>query len=83
MNKELEQYYFKYFDLFRNEGWKQLIEELTSNSIAINNIDATKDEQELFFRKGQLNVLASLLNLETTIQNAFEEANSDEGNLDD
>lgn len=78
MNKELETYYFKYFDLFNNEGWKQLKEELTNNALAINSVDAAKDANDLFFRKGQLNVLASIINFETTIQNAYEEANSEE-----
>jgi len=77
MNPELEQYYNKYFDLFNNEGYKQLIEELKANVVAINNVDAIKDESDMYFRKGQLNVLASLLNFETTINNAFEEITTD------
>ena len=28
LDKETEEYYSKYFDLFRTDGWKQLIEEL-------------------------------------------------------
>lgn len=77
MNPELEHYYNKYFDLFNNEGYKQLIEELKANVVAINNVDAIKDESDMYFRKGQLNVLASLLNFETTINNAFEEITTD------
>lgn len=83
MNKELETYFNNYFGLFRNEGWKQLLEELTSNALAINNIDATKDESDLHFRKGQLNVLKSIINFEPTIQNAFDEANSEESVQED
>lgn len=82
MNKETEVYYNNYFELFRTKGWKQLVEELVNNSLVINNISSTKDELDLNFRKGQLNIIGSLVNLETTIQNAFEEANSEES-LDD
>jgi len=77
MDKQLEEYYNNYFDLFNNKGYKQLIEDLKANVVVINNVDAVKDESDMYFRKGQLNVLASLLNFETTINNAFEEINND------
>ena len=73
MDKETEEYYNKYFDLFTSDGWKQLIEELRQNAFAINSVEATKDSNDLYIRKGQLNVLAHLLNLEATMNNNFEE----------
>lgn len=73
MDKELEHYYNTYFDLFRSEGWKQLIGELTQNAVAINSVEATKDVNDMYFRKGQLNVLTHLVNFESIINNAFEE----------
>lgn len=77
LDKETETYYNNYFNLFRNDGYKQLIEDLKSNVEAINNVDALKDEADMYYRKGQLNVLASLLNFETTIDNAFKELTTD------
>jgi hypothetical protein len=73
LDQETEQYYNKYFDLFRTDGWKQLIEELTQNAVVINSVEATKDENDLFVRKGQLNVLAYLINFETTTNNNYDE----------
>ena len=73
MDKETEEYYNKYFDLFTNDGWKQLIEELRQNAFAINSVEATKDSNDLYIRKGQLNVLAYLLNFESTVNNNFDE----------
>jgi len=73
IDKEVEEYYNKYFDLFTTDGWKQLIEELRQNALAINSVEATKDSDDLYIRKGQLNVLAYLLNLESTVNNNFEE----------
>ena len=73
IDKETEEYYNKYFDLFTTDGWKQLIEELRQNALAINSVEATKDSDDLYIRKGQLNVLAYLLNLESTVNNNFEE----------
>ena len=73
LDQETEQYYNKYFDLFRTAGWKQLIEELTQNALVINSVEATKDANDLYLRKGQLNVLAYLINFETTTNNNYEE----------
>ena len=75
MTPELETYYNTYFDLFRTDGWKQLIEELSNNAAVINSVEATKDNDDLYLRKGQLNVLAHVINLETIITNAFEDLN--------
>jgi chaperonin cofactor prefoldin len=77
VDKELELYYNNYFDLFRNQGWKQLIDELKNNASVINNVEALKDEADMYFRKGQLQILASLVNLEDVINNAHEELNTD------
>ena len=73
MNKELEDYFNNYFELFRSEGWQQLISELDSNKMIINNLEATKDEQDLFFKKGQLNVIGTILNWQSSVNNAYEE----------
>lgn len=73
LDQETEQYYNKYFDLFGTPGWKQLIEELQQNALVINSVEATKDQNDLYVRKGQLNVLAYILSFETTINNNYEE----------
>tara|TARA_A100000171_G_C2134501_1_gene149175 strand:+ start:2517 stop:2771 length:255 start_codon:yes stop_codon:yes gene_type:complete len=73
LDKEVEEYYNKYFDLFRAEGWKQLIEELNQNAMLINSVENTKDSEDLFIRKGQLKVLAYLLNFENNMETSFSE----------
>lgn len=73
LDKETEEYYSKYFDLFRTEGWKQLIEELRQNALIINSVENTKDRDDLFIRKGQLKVLAYLLNFESNMETSFEQ----------
>lgn len=74
MDKQLEQYFNNYFDLFGTDGWKQLMEELNNNAVGVNNLQATKDSEDMYFRKGQLNVLASILNLQNTIEASHKEA---------
>jgi hypothetical protein len=77
LDQETQQYYDKYFTMFSSEGWKQLIQELTANAVNINSVEATKDPEDLSFRKGQLNVLGFLVNLESTTEANYEEASND------
>ena len=77
LTRELELYYENYLDMFRSEGWKQLIKELKENAVSVNSVEATKDGNDMYFRKGQLNVLAHMINLETIILNAYEEKEDD------
>lgn len=79
MDKELEDYYRHMNDLFRTEGWKQLMAELTVTAEGLNNVLFVKGEEDLFERKGKLKVIYDLLYLETTIANALEEAENDKG----
>jgi len=74
MDRETQEYYDKYFSLFLTDGWKQLISEFGKNAIQINSVEATKDADDMHFRKGQLNVLAHLVNLEAIINTTYEEA---------
>jgi hypothetical protein len=74
VDQELQTYYDNYFNLFMTEGWRQLMEDFGSNVSQINSVEATKDSEDLQFRKGQLNVLAHLINMETIISNNYDEA---------
>ena len=71
-DKELEKYYEDMLTMFRTSGWKTLTEDLQTNALGINSVEATKDDKDLFFRKGQLYVIASLLNLEEQVRDAYD-----------
>lgn len=73
MNKETEQYFGHLTDMFRSEGWKILMEELASEVTTLSHVDSIKDEQELYFRKGQLLVMRNMLNLEVTMEASRED----------
>ena len=70
IDPKLELYYRNMKDLFRSEGWKQLLDDLSSNAVLINSVEVTKDLEDLHFRKGQLSVIANILNLEAQIDTA-------------
>ena len=72
-DKELEQYYFELQKMFRSEGWKYFIEDMKDNAQVVDSIEYTKDDKDLYFRKGQLSVIANILNLEDSILSAQEE----------
>ena len=78
IDPELEKYYNNYHDLFMSTGWKQLLEDLVGNASVINSVEATKDSNDLYFRKGQLSVIANLVNLESQITAAEEQANEED-----
>jgi hypothetical protein len=78
MDRETEQYYNSLQDIFVMEGWKELMKELSANALNINTVEATRDNDDLNFRKGQLNILAFILNLESTVDHLQKEG-SDEG----
>jgi len=78
IDKELEQYYTVYREMFMAPGWKQLQEDLAQNAGIINSVEACKDGDNLHFRKGQLAILANLINLEAQLKAAEEQANEEE-----
>ena len=76
-DKELEKYYEDMLSMFRTAGWKTLSEDLLTNSKGINSVEGTKDEKDLFFRKGQLYVISTLLNLEEHVRDAYDRLGED------
>ncbi len=54
MDRETEKHYQSLKDMFRTDGWKVLMDELKNNALQINSVEATKDNEELNFRKGQV-----------------------------
>lgn len=76
-----EKYFRDLNDMFHSDGWKHLMEELKANAMNVNSVELTKDSDDLMFRKGQLAVLANILNLPATVEQAqaeFESSDEDE-----
>lgn len=78
MTPELEAYFNNYNELFNSKGFKQLIGELTNNATQLADIQSVKDGDELFYRKGQVAALATVINLQATIEAARDEAEAEE-----
>ena len=67
---ELEKYYRSLEEMFRTDGWKNLLQDLQGSANTVNSVEACQDDKDLYFRKGQLVVMANLLNLEAQIETA-------------
>ena len=78
MTPETEKYFRDLNDMFRSEGWKILIEDMKASLAGVNSVEFAKDEQDLFFRKGQLAVMNNILNLETQVAAAQELAEQED-----
>jgi hypothetical protein len=72
--KEDELYYNNFFDMFRSDGWKQLLEELRSNVAMLDQVAHIKDTEDLRNKQGQLLVLSNLINLEDTLLMSYEDS---------
>lgn len=83
MTPETEKYFRDLNDMFRSEGWKILLGDIQASAASVNSVEGTKDEQDLFFRKGQLAVMANILNLETQVANAQAEAEKEDQDVED
>ncbi len=73
MDKEDEKYADAMFEMFRTKGWQMFMDDLSKNATVINSVEATTDNENLWFRKGQLNILTSLASLETQVENMVDE----------
>jgi len=82
IDKELEKYYENMYSLFHNEGWKSLLVDLQENAKAINSVEYTTDLNNLHFRKGQLSIIATFLNLENQIREAEKQALEEDTDAD-
>lgn len=71
MTPEVQKYYETYFSLFVTEGWKQFLKDVNQNidNFQILNI---KDEANLRFIQGQLDLLYRLQNWENTIKTSYD-----------
>jgi hypothetical protein len=77
MTPELETYFDNYAVLFNSEGFKQLVNELSNNATQLADIQTVKDQEDLFFRKGQVAAFATVINLQATIEAARDQAEAE------
>ena len=75
-DQEFENYTRSIQEMFRSEGWEYFLNDIKGGVPNVNSVEAAKDENDLFFRKGQLAVMANILNLEAQLDSVIEERNN-------
>lgn len=71
MDKELQEYYEETFGTTGSKGWKFLIEDMENLMHNINDITNVSSTDELFFRKGQLDILNLIINRKKICEESY------------
>ena len=77
MDKQLEKYYEERFSTMTTVGWRDFIEDTTNIFNAVNKVAPIQTEQDLFFRKGQLDILQWVISLKESSEQAYEALQKD------
>ena len=77
MDEKLQAYYEARFSMMATEGWKDLIEDAQGFFDGLNKVAAIQNENDLFMKKGQLDVLQWLLSLKDSSSQTYEQLMND------
>ncbi len=77
MDKALEKYYENRWHMMSTEGWKQFNEDVQGIFDAVNKVAPIQNELDLYFRKGQLDILQWVLTLKESSEQAYEALQAD------
>ena len=78
MAPDLQKYYEEQFSMMATQGWADLVEDFLKLKASINDVTLTTDTQDLFYRKGQLDILNLILKRKETAEQVYEELNNEE-----
>jgi hypothetical protein len=75
MSPELQKYYSDRFDMFSQQGWIDLMQDVDKMLESMNNVSTISDEKSLQFRKGEISMLVWLQTLKWVSERAYEDLN--------
>lgn len=73
MDKDIQEYYEARFDMMASKGWKDLMEDTQKMLDAYNKIERLAGVEDLYYAKGQLDILNWVINLKQTSEEAYRE----------
>ena len=73
MTPELLHYYEERFAMMATTGWKQLVEDIEELKKSYELVSNVKSPDDLYFRKGQLDIIYWLLNLKEISEQSYED----------
>lgn len=81
MDKELAKYYENAFSMMSTQGWIDLIEDFTNLKKNINDLSTVSEPNDLYFRKGQLDILDLILQRREMCDKVYEELTNAPANV--
>lgn len=73
MDKDIQAYYEARFDMMASKGWQDLMEDTQKMLDAYNKIERLTGVEDLYYTKGQLDILNWVINLKQTSEEAYKE----------
>jgi hypothetical protein len=64
--------------MMATQGWTDLLEDLNKLKDSLNNLSLVTDTQDLFFRKGQIDILDLILKRKETCEQVYEELQNED-----
>jgi len=72
MGKNDNDFFNDRLKLFEQEGWSDLVGELETLSLNLNDVRSIESEKDLYFVKGQLSMIQMIVNLEDSTREVME-----------
>ena len=72
MGKNDNDFFNDRLKLFEQEGWSDLVGELETLSLNLNDVRSIESEKDLYFVKGQLSMIQMIINLEDSTREVME-----------
>jgi DNA-binding Lrp family transcriptional regulator len=73
VDKELQAYYEARFDMMTSKGWQDLVEDLRKVEEVSKDLDRCNSVEDLYYAKGQLDILNFIFKLKEASEDAYEE----------
>jgi hypothetical protein len=70
-NEDDERYYDALFAMYPTEGWRRILEDMELLKAGYNRVSDIVDERELYFRKGQLDIIEQILHHQGMSEQAY------------
>lgn len=64
--------------MMATQGWTDLLEDLQKLKDSLNNLSLVTDTQDLFFRKGQIDILDLILKRKDTCEQVYQELENED-----
>ena len=72
MGKNDNDFFKDRLNLFEQEGWNDLVGELETLSMNLNDVQSIENEKDLYFVKGLLSIIQMIVNLENTTKEVMD-----------